>query len=395
MLGLAAQLSSESGLREALQRGERLDAGWEPANLGNGHAGIALLHLECFRHDEESEHLTAALASLQRATAATNSTAGTRLGLLGGSAGLAFVFDLFARFEPRFSRSAERLRFRLIDAALDTKLPYDYDRFPEASADFVSGVAGLLTYLHWSGDRSLPCMHAMRALSDFLAWHFEGPSIESRLLSRPFEDVPGSDYAARHPNGVVSFGRGHGMAGLIRGMTDAYDLLGGSRLRSAIQRAADYLYAAANRPSAGGHLAIAATPDASSGHALHFDRARSLAWCSGSSGVQVSLQRAGLALNDPDIVAAAEKFHALAHHHDPLPSGLCHGREGIDLAAALFQRRSGEQALSSGASGSPREDDADAIARNAPTFLEGTVGVALSNVARHEHVEPHWVQIIF
>ena len=407
-LGIAERLSSLEAIAGVLDSPARSGPDeWVPSHLGNGLAGIGLLHVECAASTGDDAHLGAALTMLRSATDYSRVAPFQRIGFLGGASGFAFVLDRFADLDPRLRRSAERFRNRLVDDILGMLLPYGDPWMREADFDLVSGAAGALGYLVWAGDRSAPALLAADRLVAYLSWHFEGATLDSRAAALPALSFAGSPYAERFPDGVLNPGLAHGLAGALRALGAAWAVWGDPRARHALDRAARDLARAYEDAGAGPHGPIAFAP--SGGHVFHrpiVDPVRAATWCSGVTGVALALADCARSTGDPRFDALSRVLEPAPRDpaaDGPLPGGLCHGSWGTALAAHyLSVHRDGRQARDMGIEGDPDvaspaflDGDPAALVAADPSFLTGAAGIGLAAMALASPGKPDWARLLF
>ncbi|MFF8912037.1 lanthionine synthetase LanC family protein [Streptomyces sp. NPDC015032] len=284
----------------------------------------------------------AAVASAARAAAAWARTVGRgacHSGLYdGGLAGTLVGLRLGARIHPPLHRAADRLRDHLLDKAwtrpwrtVDVGLP-DYD--------LVSGPSGTLLAL--CAGTSQPRRGQLIPFTVHLTELCDSGDLRRLRIGR-YSNHPRLGWL----HGRVNTGMGHGVAGLVAGLTAAVRRVGPwPELLDALRGATRWLVrqsfddARSIRSWDGAGLDGSPPPAGA--------RVRQ-AWCYGTPGVAWALWDASDALGDQSTADwAAAAFCTLAERYDedfhlfgdPLTDrlGLCHGAAGVLAVADAFHR---------------------------------------------------------
>ncbi|MGW1410822.1 lanthionine synthetase LanC family protein [Streptomyces sp. NPDC002403] len=283
----------------------------------------------------------AAVASAGRAVAAWARTIGrgpTRPGLYdGGLAGTLIGLRLGARIHPPLHRAADRLRDHLLDRArvrpwrtADVGLP-DYD--------LICGPSGMLLAL------CVGTPQPRRGQLALFAAHLAELCDSGDLRRLRVGQYSGHRYLG-WLQGRVNTGMGHGVAGLVAGLTAAVRRVGEEpELLHALRGATRWLV----RQSFDDARSIRSWDGAGlDGPPAAGARARQ-AWCYGNPGVSWALWDAADALGDRSTADwAATAFTTLAERYDeefhlfgdPLTDqlALCHGAGGVLAVADAFHR---------------------------------------------------------
>ncbi|MFF9570685.1 lanthionine synthetase LanC family protein [Streptomyces sp. NPDC014685] len=283
----------------------------------------------------------AAVAGAGRAVAAWARTIGRgpgRPGLYdGGLAGTLIGLRLGARLHPPLHRVADRLRDHLLDKARTR--PWRTEGVALPDYDLICGPAGTLLAL--CAGPPQPKRGQLLPFAAHLAALCDSDDLR-RLRVGQYSGHPYLGWL----QGRVNTGMGHGVAGLVAGLTAAVRHVGPEQeLQDALRRATRWLVrqsfddARSVRSWDGAGLDGPPPPGA---------RARQ-AWCYGAPGVTWALWDASDALGDraaADWAAAAfttlaerydESFHL---YGDPLTDqlALCHGAAGVLAVADAFHR---------------------------------------------------------
>lgn len=363
-------------------------------NLGSGIAGIALLHAElaAATGDQlEAERARALTAGCVDALAEL--TMGPEL--LGGFTGLAWAVEAVERRlgAPAEDQAAE------IDEALLAHL--SAGRW-EGEYDLVSGLVGFAAY---ALDR-LPAPSGRRLLEvlfDQLEAASE-PAGGRRSWWTPSERLPAHQLEL-YPRGCWNAGLAHGAPGAIAvlaGMVSAGVRPG---------RSAELLRAAACWQLDQRLPGCPAFPSLVDG--VRPPEPSRLAWCYGDPGVATALLRAGVALGDRELIAAALDVARAAaglptERSGVRDAGLCHGAAGLAHIFNRFHQATGDECFAAAARRwlattldlrRPGEPVAGYASWQAvpephwsptPGLLNGAAGVGLALAGALHDVEPTW-----
>ncbi|GAB4001727.1 lanthionine synthetase C family protein [Glycomyces albus] len=349
-------------------------------SLGQGAAGIALLHLEraaTGTGDPRTAH------AWLIAAAAEPVSASARTGIYAGAPALAFVLDIAEQVFPgRYTRHRDRLLdlvvrtvHRRLDAArerLQNSRPTSFDEY-----DLVSGLTGLGRLLL----RTRPDEPALgRVLEHLIA------------LTEPVGDhgdVRPGWWVDHDPDPLLPTPGGHANYGLAHGITGPLALLAIAHRNGcavdgqtdAIARLTGHLRAIAQRHPAGTWWPQWTT---ATGHPHEHGRPPRPSWCYGTPGIARSLQLAAIATDDTALQQnAADALAAnLTHpaHRDQLTeAGLCHGWAGAILTAWHAARDATSPQLATLLpEATARFTNAAARSPGDHSFLGGAAGIALT-----------------
>lgn len=278
---------------------------------------------------------------------------------------------------------------------------------PWSYYDTISGLSGTLVYfLDQSTANSTGASHCIAELTR-LAREKQARTPQGWAVA---EDFAASDYhSGQAPRLVVLTGLAHGVAGPLSALSQA---LPGSNVIPTLEPLsdlADWLVSVGtttSRPSPAWPFSV----DVESGTQIG---APTFGWCSGSSGVAVSLWQAGRVLGRGDLVAFAEQIILdLPPRIAPLaqvPTNICHGLAGAGVIAARMAVDSPRAAEVAGVAhwffsrlmetfdpstplGYPSYVGDNQI--DDPGFLTGAAGVALALLLASTPVHTWWMTLL-
>ncbi|MDT0447138.1 lanthionine synthetase C family protein [Streptomyces johnsoniae] len=383
----------------------------QPLGLADGTVGTALLLAELSRHDPELRR--AAHARLTDAATTLLPVAG-RLGpgLYQGTAGLAFAIRAAVRKPGDYATIRERLdtflreRLGRLLALEKARMSEGKELVPRERFDAVTGVTGIARY--FLDDPAGP--QAVRDALRYLTALTEPRVHEGRTLP----GWAGPPWPGQEADGdTIDVGLAHGIAGPLALLSLCWSR--GIRVPgqdAAIRRAAKWLLSWRQDDEAGPYwpMMVSAADEAAGRRPRHEPHRPS--WCYGPPGIARALQLAGLALGETEWPrVAVDAMHAVRRRpegraglDDP---GLCHGLAGqahltrviahdaqdpilAEHAASLTDRLRArfEPASAFGYPTRGRRRLPPAI-WDAPTFLEGSAGVALV-LHRRGPTPPRW-----
>ncbi|THA83256.1 lanthionine synthetase C family protein [Streptomyces sp. A0592] len=292
---------------------------WADASLSEGHAGLALLHLQAARSAAANgsgtgkKEFDRASAFVRAAFSATREIPMEHPGLFDGTAGLAFALQDVARDEPRFLPSLGRLHDQLARQVIAT----DWPRLPGAVADhhydLVYGAAGIAVQLCSASPVTPVVEEALDRCLRHLVW------------------VATDGHWA--VDGRLDTGMSHGAAGITAALATAWRR--GRRVpgqRAALDELATWLLDAGSGGGRG--LRWTRTVPTDDGEAAP-------AWCHGTGGVAAGLLAVSRATGDRGLEEQA--FAALDGLLDRVFAGdvprsptVCHGLAGLAVLAHEF-----------------------------------------------------------
>ncbi|MFF3710252.1 lanthionine synthetase C family protein [Streptomyces phaeochromogenes] len=368
-----------------------------PQSLAGGASGIALLHIErarTGRGDWDTAHTWLTTAVHGQVSAAANAN------LYFGAPALAFITHQAASASSRYLRALERLDTATC-AVTRNRLAKAHRRIDRAERpsmeefDLIQGLSGLAAY-HLSRH---PHHEITRDVLAYLVRLTE-PLPDPACLPPWWMNVaptgaPHADYPG-----------GHGNFGLAHGIGSALSVLSLALLRDlnvpgttdAVERICtwtdQWCQGAETTPWWPGYISMQQVTD----NRVHSGLRPRPSWCYGVSGTARAQQLAGLALQDPERVQAAENA-ILSTLRDPLQLdkvpeiGLCHGLAGLLHAAWRMATETGNTEITAEL---PRLADRliTALDQNDHPLelLDGAAGAALAlhTYGTDRAPAPHW-----
>lgn len=303
-------------------------------SLGQGAAGIALLHLE---RAATGDGAWQCAHTWIRAAVSEPVSASPRAGLYAGAGAIAFVLDTAERVQPNsYARQRDRLLAHLSRVA-EKRLNAAADRIRHgrctsfAEYDLITGLTGIgLLFL-----RTRPESEVLGRILHYLA-----------ALTEPVRNgnttVPGwwvehdPDPLLPTPGGHLNFGLAHGITGPLALMALAYrEGRSVDGQREAINAIVQHLHRHAHHDNGRTWWPQWTTNTA---QPIRDDPPRP-SWCYGTPGIARALQLGAIALGDAALQHHAEHALALsltdtAHIQQLTGTGLCHGWAGAYLTAA-------------------------------------------------------------
>lgn len=343
-----SRVAHSAGNRDVYPGGHAAALPWTGLNLGEGHAGLAVVY-GALSHTAPELRTT---AHAYLTAAARDLPAGRGEALYGGATPLAFAALVARRTPEDYAGLVDRLDER-VTAYLRSRLAQERERLDAGRAgvsvsvfDVIGGVSGLGRYLMERAP------HHQDLLAETLSYLVR--------LTRPTEanghSVPG--WWDAQPPGLYDhprFAHGHFNLGLSHGITGALALLAlgweaGVRVPGHAEAIADIVeHLVAWRlegglwPSSLGFEEFLAGPDAP-----RDPKETILAWCYGTPGVVRALYLAGRALDRPDWRETAVRSldEALDFRHARITDcSLCHGWAGLLHVTWRMVRDSGDARL--------------------------------------------------
>lgn len=397
---LAARLADE--FAEHLAQAVPLtDEPWSGQSLGQGAAGVALLHVE--RARRQRGPWSTAHRWIGHAAAAEVSAADTA-GLFLGAPAVAFLLstapaafhDLYRDAQATLHAHVTALAHRRADAAADRMSRGDLAEFAEY--DIFYGLTGIGAYLL----RSDPGSSALGRILSYLVSLTHPLQTEGRTVPGWWVGHdPHRGHSTAFPGGHSNLGAAHGVGGplmlLAQGLRRGICVDGQA---DAIRTICGHLDRWRQDSDAGPwwleHLTIA---DIDAGHLRHRHGPGRPSWCYGTVGIARAGQLAGIALRDE----SAQRFYEdalLRCLTDPVQLGqitdtsLCHGWAGIYQTVFRAARDAGGPRLNAvlPSLGEALSAHARPGAAKGPGLLEGDTGcaLALTTLAAGEDPDTGW-----
>ena len=383
--------------------------GWEPHNVAQGDAGLALT---CAYLDRCFPDAGWDVVAHRFLVSAARSAEGRMVppSLFSGLGGLGFVAMMLSRGGARYGRLGTAIENELVPEThvLAQAVRKRHEGLAVREFDVISGLAGIAAYLlahRGSPAQGAALKHALDALVELVS----GPAGEVPRWRTPPELLGDEPFDPKYPQGNLNCGLAHGIPGPLAVM--ALALSAGAPvdgLQQAVTRAAAWI--AEHRCDDGWGVnwpTMVTLPDSRPG----VDEPSRAAWCYGSPGVARALWLAGTALQDEDLKALAIEAmesvyrRPLAARQIDSPT-FCHGVAGLLQITLRFFHDTRLTLFAEAAAGLANQlldayepDDAVLGFRciepggnrvDQPGILDGAPGVALVLLAASTTVEPTW-----
>jgi hypothetical protein len=379
---------------------------WLPFTLSRGDAGITLLHgwLDACFPGEDWDRV--AHAYLTSAAHDAGSMEQVPLGLLDGSAGLAFTACYLSRDGSRYQRLLASLETALLPqmAAVAGVFERRTEGLHTSEFDVVSGLSGMAGYLLCRTDSEAAMATLRSVVRAMIALSRED---DAGPLWRTPPGLLNENLRDYYPSGSFNCGLAHGAPGLLAALALAHrGGIGIDELPEAIRRVSEWLLGARVEDDWGiTWPAAVAFNGGAAGPVYCRDT-----WCYGGPGVARALWLAGEALGEDRYrEVALESMKGVLRR--PMPRRgissptFCHGVAGLLQIAMRFAHDSGCRALFDGVVelydqleshyepgtlfGYRNVEEGD-LRTDHPGFLEGAPGVAAVLLAATSGVEPKW-----
>ncbi|QBD76802.1 hypothetical protein EPA93_12625 [Ktedonosporobacter rubrisoli] len=386
---------------------------WGGASFSQGPGSEALLYLFmalCFP-DQKWDEL--AHKYLRLAVQNTHQEPLSYPALYSGSAGLAFLLDLFSTYEPRYQKSSQRTNTMLAEQIMAASWPKVVKEVGAHHYDTISGAAGILGYLISLRSPAPVVEDAIQNLLDYLIWLCGEDEQGCKHWFISPEHFPLESYRDNYPTGYFNLGLSHGIPGPLAALALAWQA--GYRLegqREAMLATSQWIAThqvqdqwGLNWP-AGVPLEASSSPERWS----RLSPSRT-AWCYGTPGIAAALWIAGDALEDEALQQfaltglEASLRHPLHERRIDSPT-ICHGVAGLLAVCLRFAQRYptnsllqeqisllASQILDACNPDLPLGVQDEEISGNFvdnPGFLTGAIGVNLTLLAAATAVEPRW-----
>lgn len=390
-------------------------AGWQPASLANGDAGLALAcgYLDaCFPDDGWDRighgYLTMAAEAAERQP-------GLLPGLFGGTAGLGMAAWSLSRSGTRYQRLLTSVDEALLGQVTEQAGRMAGSRHGMSPGEFdaISGLAGVVAYLLCRRDSGAAGAALDMALGALVALATDA-GVPARWWTPP--DLMGNEaMVAQYPHGYLNCGLAHGIPGPLAAMSLALlcDVTVPG-LPQAAERAAGWIagHRADDRWGVNWPVAVPLTAEGTEEAVQRGpvgEPSRS-AWCYGAPGVARALWLAGLALGRPgwrDLAVEAMRAvyrRPVAARFIDSPT-FCHGVAGLLQVTLRFANDTGLPDLADAAVAVTEQlltlHEPESLAGyriiepgggrvDSPGLLDGAPGVVLTLLAAAADVEPGW-----
>ena len=409
----ASDVLLPQALRQYGPNGDGIAFRWQPASVGGGNAGLALLtsHLHhCFPNEGwdlmAQKHFT-------RAVAAYNIHQ-PNFSLFAGASGLYFAATVAAYPGGTYVNLRDSLQ-----AYLASQLPQflqSLQRNPKPfvhSYDLISGAAGVIACIVSQPSQNISepladaCIQALRYLVQIAE-----PSSGGLCCFIDSDHIRQPDRRKRYPDGYTDTGLAHGVSAVIGAFAIAlkrgWDAPG---LCSGLQSICQWLAAQRVWDEYGSNWPVFIAPSSDSPKQRYGSRA---AWCYGIPGTARALYMAADVLQDDSLrQVSLDAFSSLAarprQYWGIISPNLCHGFSGVmqsllrmfhDTNLPMFVpllNHTTETVLSLY---NPRhtfgfqDKHAQRDWYDNPRLLEGAAGVALALLAASEPVQPSWDRLL-
>ncbi|MBW8086986.1 lanthionine synthetase C family protein [Streptomyces hygroscopicus subsp. hygroscopicus] len=403
----AAGSSREDVVAEIARRAEAWSPPADlPIGLSGGSAGAALLFVELSKDDPALRPIAhARLAAAAKTIGSAPGSGGH--GLYDGLAGLAFTIKAAVRAPGDYATVLGQLdtvvrdRLRHVLDLEQARMADGTEPAPRERFDVIGGASGLARYFLTEPADPEPVREVLRYLTAL-----------TEPIRRHGHTLPGwtaTPWPGRETDGdQIDLGLGHGIAGPLALLSLCWTR--GIRVPdqdTAVRRIADWLMSRRLTDDNGPYWpALFPAQEEIAGH--HAPRPpHRPSWCYGAPGVARAMQLAGAALGEEEWVrSAADAMHAVHRRPGGLTDlkdpGLCHGLAGLAHITRVIATDLEDPVLTSHADALTERLCADFAPDtafgyptvthpapfDAPTFLEGAAGVALT--LHRPGTPPHW-----
>ena len=413
------QVRAAATARAAGQSGYPESIHWQPVDIAQGDAGLALLagaldDIQPGAGWDAVAHRSLNAAADQAGRAVWSAR------LYGGLAGLAFAALRASHGGARYRRMLASLDAVIAEQVVPqaASLAAQTEGMSVSDFDVISGITGTGAYLlartaqeSAGPEVDVAVRGVLRALVTLTT------PIGGRQRWRTPHDLIGDPTMIEaFPHGTLNCGLAHGIPGPLAlmslALTAGYEIPG---LPESIERTAGWLleHRVDDRWGPNWPTVLPTAPNGREDLA-HRQQPGRAAWCYGAPGVARAVSLAGLALGDSRLVDLAAQA-MLAVHDRPSPvraidgPGLCHGGAGLAQVTLRMAADTGREDLAAAAAAVARdlvaEFDPESmlgysslepgdVRVEQPGLLEGATGVALTLLAAAAPADPGWDRIL-